>query len=94
MKITLCIDQNELYALPECAEAIFERAIDGADNKEEVKDNLWQAINDEMIYYDDQWDLMKYYFTPDKASLDEAFELLYNDLWKATDDAIKEIETA
>ena len=92
MKLNLCINQNNLYCLPECAEMIYERAIDGATNREEVKDNLWASINDSLIYYDDQWELMRYYFTPANANLDEAFELLYNDLWKATDDVIEEVE--
>ena len=92
MKLNLCINQNNLYGLPECAEMIYERAIDGAVNREEVKDNLWASINDSLIYYDDQWELMRYYFTPAEADLDEAFELLYNDLWKATDDVIEKVE--
>lgn len=46
-------------------------------------DELWDAMDDEMIYTADQWEVMKYYCTPDKADLMEAYDSFYNDLCEA-----------
>lgn len=46
-------------------------------------DELWDAMDDELIYTADQWEIMKYYCTPDKADLMEAYDCFYNDLCEA-----------
>lgn len=46
-------------------------------------DELWDAMDDELIYTADQWEMLKYYCTPDRADLMEAYDAFYNDLCKA-----------
>ena len=45
-----------------------------------TEEELQQAIDDEIIYYDDQWEIMKHYQNPEKANFNEAMEEFYNDL--------------
>lgn len=53
-------------------------------NNDEYND-LDQAITEEverfLIYYDDQWELLKAYCTPDSCDLGYAIECLFNDLY-------------
>lgn len=52
--------------------------------KEDIKtrytEHFDNCFNDEFIYYDDQWQIMKYYQRPEDANYNEAMELFYNDL--------------
>ena len=41
---------------------------------------LYQALDDELIYTEDQWNIMKYYCSPESADLDEAIDLFMDDL--------------
>ena len=62
----------------EIAEAIIERMEDyEGDNLEEA---LQSAMDDELIYDDDLWEIMKYYQRPTEANFNEAMEEFYNDL--------------
>ena len=58
----------------EIAELIFERM------EAPTEEDLQQAIDDSLIYYDDQWEIMKQYQNPQEANFSEAIELFYNDL--------------
>ena len=58
----------------EIAEAIIERM------EAPTEEELQQAIDDSLIYYDDLWEIMKYYQTPEEANFNEAMEEFYGDL--------------
>lgn len=63
---------------------IVANVIDRIDDIEElgdddVYDEVMSAIDDELIYDDDQWRIMRFYQTPGDANLDEAFEQLAED---------------
>ena len=63
---------------------IVANVIDRIDDIEElgdddIYDEVLSAIDDELIYDDDQWRIMRFYQTPGDANLDEAFEQLTED---------------
>lgn len=60
--------------------------------EDNTEDELYQALDDELIYTDDQWSIMKYYCSPESADLDEAIELFINDLSKAIEDGAIDFE--
>jgi len=53
-------------------------------------DELWQAMDDELIYTCDQWAMIEYYCTPQNADFESAWTEFYNDLMNAIDDGILE----
>lgn len=60
------------------AENVLDR-ID-AEELENVEEAVFNAMNDALIYYDDQWDMMKYYCSPQTADFDSAWNDFYDDL--------------
>lgn len=45
-----------------------------------TEEELLNSINNNLIYYDDQWEIMKHYQNPEEANFNEAMEEFYNDL--------------
>ena len=70
----LCFEKFGFGKVCETVESIFERM------EEPTEEDLQQAIDDELIYYCDQWEIMQHYQTPQEANFDEAMEEFYNDL--------------
>lgn len=60
--------------------SIAEMVIDGMDSN--TFDELVQCVDDELIYYSDQWALIEYYFRPsdEDISLNAAIEKFIDDL--------------
>lgn len=66
---------------------IVANVIDRIDDIEElgdddIDDEVRESIDDTLIYYDDQWRIMRFYQVPSEANLDEAFEQLAEDCVK------------
>ncbi len=55
-------------------------------------DELWNAMDDELIYTADQWEIMKYYCTPDTANFTEAYDAFYSDLCAAIESGALEMD--
>lgn len=53
---------------------------DTDNDHEAIVEDLWNCMNDELIYTIDQWEMMKYYCTPTTANFEEAWDGLFNDL--------------
>lgn len=62
------------------AAEVYKRACYDADSMEEAYENIYQALDDEMIYTNRQWTIMQEYQTPEEANFSEAYELFLNDL--------------
>ena len=64
-------------------EAIISR-IEGLYDINDLYEAISQAIDDELIYYDDQWEVLKYYFSPTDLDLSfgKAIEFLIDDIYK------------
>lgn len=63
---------------------IVANVIDRIDDIEELGDDdinveVYSSIDDELIYYADQWRIMRFYQTPGDANLDEAIDQLAED---------------
>ena len=44
------------------------------------KNSVWKAVDEELIYEEDQWEVMKHYQTPDTADFDSAWGQFYEDM--------------
>lgn len=72
--------------------------IDEFKDEDEIYDAVYSALDDELIYDDDQWTVMRFYQTARDASLDEALDSLVADcvaivekiVEKGTDDSDEE----
>ena len=62
----------------EIAEAIIERMEEVS--KDKIEDELQYAMDTELIYDEDLWEIMKYYQRPNEANFNEAMDEFYNDL--------------
>lgn len=66
-------------------EACCNRAdIDSLEDNNDLYDLVLNAVNDEMIYCNDQWTLLQEFFNPDDLtsdSLNEAFNNLIEDVY-------------
>lgn len=48
---------------------------------EEFDDEIWSAIDDELIYYSDQWTVIQHYQLPKDANFGEAMDEFSNDIY-------------
>ena len=70
----LCVEKFGFSEVKKIAELIIERM------EEPTREELHQAMDDELIYDEDLWEIMKYYQRPSEANFNEAMEEFYNDL--------------
>lgn len=73
------------------ARNVIER-IDQADAEEDVTDALGNALDEELIYIEDQWTLCKYYAIPTDCKWGEVIEQFYNDLYPIAELYVQECE--
>lgn len=74
---------NDLFGYGEIrniADAILDRAEENIEDYSDPYDAIVDALNDELIYEDDQWTIMKQYQRPSEANFTEAVEEFINDL--------------
>lgn len=83
--IKLTIDTKKQYEhfgfseVFDIASNIFERA-DGMDFSDDVGQVILQAIDDELIYYSNQWEVLKHYCSPSDADFNYTLEQFYCDI--------------
>lgn len=71
--------------LADIAYRIFER-VEDETKKEEADDALMHALDDELIYCTDQWEVIASYSSPEEPmSISLAFELFLGDLMQCID---------
>lgn len=71
--------------LADIAYSIFERVEDDT-KKEEADEAIFHAMDDELIYCRDQWEVIAAYSTPSEPmSISEACELFFGDLMQCID---------
>ena len=84
--MSLTVNTSELFNLKmsweatDIAEEVYKRAICDATDIDEGYESLADALNDELIYSQDQWTIMKEYQSPEEANYDEAYMMFYDDL--------------
>lgn len=76
--LELLLFEKFTYKVSIIAESIFERVKDYKED--DLEDALQYAMDDELIYDDDLWQIMRYYQRPCEANLSEAIEYFYSDL--------------
>ena len=76
----------EFGKLADIASEILDRA--GEDDREDVdaSEKVIDALNDSLIYYDDQWEVMKAYQNPTEANFQNALDDFINDLLSVIED--------
>ena len=80
--------------LQQLAEDIFERFFsrDIEDIETDPYDLLYSCIEDALIYYNDQWTVLKSYCNPTEANWEEAIDQFTNDLINSLDVSTEEEE--
>ena len=68
------------------AEAVLSRIDE--DELDDVYDAVYQAMDDELIYTDDQWAMIREYCTPHDASFSDAWDMFESDLVNAINDGV------
>lgn len=48
-----------------------------------IEDSINNNMDSVLIYYDDQWDVMKAYQTPQEANFSEAWQMAWEDIYSA-----------
>lgn len=74
---------NDLFGYGEIrniADTILDRAEENIEDYSDPYDAIVDALNDELIYEDNQWTIMKQYQRPSEANFTEAVEEFINDL--------------
>lgn len=77
----LCFERSFYYI--QILNNIIERIDDNCSN-DLLTEEIMHCIDEELIYYTDQWSILQEFFTPNELnenSLNEAFELVYNDIF-------------
>ena len=96
MKLT--VNTQNLYYLntgwdvTEIAEDVYKRCILDAQDLEEARDSLAEALDVEMIYTARQWAIMVEYQTPDEANYNEAYEEFLETLYRHFYEVVEEEE--
>ena len=96
MKLT--VNTENLYYLncgwdvAEIAEEVYKRCILDAQDLEEARDSLPEALDLEMIYTARQWAIMQEYQTPDEADYNEAYEEFLETLYDHFYEVVEEEE--
>lgn len=84
IKVEFCFSSSKDWYVNDKAKEFVELYEDETFNDEsDLYDRLWDFIDNDMMYYDDQWALLKEYFTPDDIPVDAlmiAFESLQSDI--------------
>ena len=83
---------NCSWDVTEIAEEVYNRCILDAQDLEEARDSLEEALDLEMIYTARQWAVMAEYQTPGEANFDQAYEMFYDDLCRHFYEIVEETE--
>lgn len=96
MKLT--VNTENLYYLncswevTEIAEEVYKRCILDAQDLEEARDSLEEALDLEMIYTARQWAIMAEYQSPDEANYNTAYEEFLETLYRHFYEIVEEEE--
>lgn len=90
-KLNRQISFNFNFTVGDIARAIIDRVeFDEIEDDSELYDAIYHAMDDELIYTDDLWEIMKYYQTPENANLTDAISYLLDDLLTAVRNSIEQ----
>ena len=74
------IPYNYIYSIVQDDDiaSIIDRIISRMENKNDIYDEIINSINDELIWYEDHWNVLKFYYYTDirNANYDEALDNL------------------
>lgn len=56
------------------------KRVDFDEERDDVAEVVADAMDDELIYYSQQWTIMQHYQNPEEANLGNALECFFNDL--------------
>lgn len=89
-KLNREISLNFNFTVGDIARAIIDRVEFSEIEDDELYDAIYHAMDDELIYTDDLWEIMKYYQTPESANLTDAISYLLDDLLTAVRNSIEQ----
>lgn len=67
-------------------------SIDESEDYSDIYEAIVSALDDELIYYADQWEVLRFYQTPQTANWDRAIDEFIDDLQCCVDEIENEEE--
>ena len=90
-KLNRQISLNFNFTVGDIARAIIDRVEFGEiEDDSELYDAIYHAMDDELIYTADLWQVMEYYQTPESANLTDAISYLLDDLLTVVRNSIEQ----
>lgn len=90
-KLNRQISLNFNFTVGDIARAIIDRVeFDEIADDSELYDAIYHAMDDELIYTADLWQVMEYYQTPENANLTDATSSLLDDLLTVVRNSIEQ----
>lgn len=82
-------DYSVAFELVDIIENVINRIDFDEVDDDDLYDAIMTAIDDELIYSEDQWEIMKQYQSPQDASWEEAIDEFYNDVYAIVEDLLE-----
>lgn len=74
--------------------ALLECVMDDERVEDDPETTILEAIASQLVWYEDQWTIMKFYQTPNEANYEEAIFTLFQDCCNIIEKLLKEAENA
>lgn len=89
-KITDYIYWRDLPAIAcDCVERLGD--IDPEDS-DEIMQSIYEAVDDSVIYYDDQWEIIEWACSPVEANWHDAIDYFYDELYECVMRALEDYD--
>lgn len=89
---SIVIDLLERMDLKNIEERVKEEKLDKVALSDEIEEKVRKAMDDGLIYAEDQWVCMDHYQNPEEANFEEMWEALYSDLVRGVEDWVESLE--
>lgn len=89
---SIVIDLLERMDLKRIEERVKKEKLDKVALSDEIEEKVKKAMDDGLIYTEDQWVCMDHYQNPEEANFEEMWEVLYSDLVRGVEDWVDSVE--
>lgn len=89
---SIVIDLLERMNLKNIEERVKKEKLDKVALSDEIEETVQKAMDEGLIYTEDQWVCMDHYQNPEEANFEEMWEALYSDLVMGVEDWVESLE--
>lgn len=89
---SIVIDLLERMDLKNIEERVKKERLDKVALSDEIEEKVQKAMDEGLIYTEDQWVCMDHYQNPEEANFEEMWEVLYSDLVRGVEDWVDSLE--